>query len=327
MRQSPPAIAAVAVVILLASLLTALTSDRSTDVAIDQVAVTPSPTTSDTPSPSESPDPDPAATTDVAATDAPSEDSTDAPSEAATEPTPGTTAEPTPATTPDPAPSTSSTPPEPTPDPTPSETAPRSGFTPVPAATYRYDTDGWSQFNDGERQDLPAVTTLEARAPNGGRQIQVRDMRHDDGSGQVSTFDFSFAEDAVRLHSLENQTTVNFFGQITETSRFTADPPGVVATAGMGPGDVMSFQMQGDGTTADVTITVLREESMTIGGETVEAVVVEQVTRLSGDVEGTSRAVNWHRSGDLLTLREEVTSDFTAQGQRIRSEHTAVLMA
>ncbi len=318
-RQSPPAIATAAVVILVASLLTAMTSDRS-DVTIDAVAVTPSP--SDTPSAADTPDPEPTAE--------PHTTVTAAPTETETEPAPdATTASPTaaPSSTPEPTPAATSAPPEPTPDPTPTQTTAPSGYSPVPADTYRYDTDGWSQFNEGERQDLPAVTTLTARAPDGGRQVQVRDMRHEDGSGQVSTYDFSFAEDAVRLHSLENQTTVNFFGQITETSRFTADPPGVVATAGMGPGDVTSFRMQGDGTTADVSITVLRKESATVGGQAVDAVVVEQVTRLSGDVEGTARSIASYRLTDLLTLREEVTTDVTAQGQRIRSEYTAVLMS
>lgn len=232
-----------------------------------------------------------------------------------------------PQATPVPAASTEPAPePSPTvsdPPPTPSEPG---AIVPVPAGTYHYDTTGSTRLGDGDPSPMPPQTTLSASpAAEDGTQVHVRDLRDEDGFGQVTTSTYRYADGGVLLERIAISTRVDVFGGITDEREFVASPPAAIAAVGDTPGRTRSFTMDGDGTTLAVTLRVVRTETLVIDGVSVDTVVVEQVVDLSGDVTGRSTSTTWVRTSDLLPVREETESDVTSSGLRVRSEQQSQL--
>lgn len=191
--------------------------------------------------------------------------------------------------------------------------------------TYSYDTEGSTSTNFTGERELPPTTTLEVRPPQGGRQVSLRDLRDEEGQGSVTESEFVFDAEGVSLARLKVTTVVG--DGFTDEREWVLEPPQRVATWDAAPGDELTFTMDDGDTRADVTITILREEDITIGDETVPAVVARTRTVLSGDVEGEQQTLSWIRRDDFLTLREEYSSDVRSGPIRAQGEYEAQLVS
>lgn len=184
---------------------------------------------------------------------------------------------------------------------------------PVAPGRYAYATDGTAQISGGPPRRLPVVTTLVVDRPEGRRQRSVRDLRDRDGVGSVTETTLEYADDGVRILALRLQT--NFAG-IASTYNLTAPDRPVVVRTGALPGETGTFTLQGDGLTIVTNVKVERVEG--------DALVVILDSTLSGQVQGTQRAVNWISTTKSLTTKEEVTADATSRGVRLQTYYTAV---
>lgn len=196
---------------------------------------------------------------------------------------------------------------------------------PTPAGTYRYDTDGRTEFSGGfsGTRELPAVTTLEVDPPEGTDQRSVRDMRGDDGNGSVTETVLRFTDRGLFLVSLKTTTT---FSGITQSRHFRPSDPPQVSDADPEPGETHTFRLRDGETTADVTVTIVRREQVSAAGRRLDSLVVDTHTEVSGDVTGSSDSTSWLDPERRLLLREEGTSDFRmGVATRARTEWTAVL--
>lgn len=231
--------------------------------------------------------------------------------------TPSTTTAPAdPTAAPSPTPTTSPAPAEPTPSasPPPSDEA---TIAPTAAGTYVYDTDGSTRLNGGDETRLPEETSLEVPpADADGRQRAVRDLRDEGGNGNVTTTTTRTTGDEVLLESV---TIRGSYGGITQTVTMTATSTFALATTSARAGDVTTGRLEGDGSTADITVEVLARDDATSS--------VRITTVLSGDLEGQQVSLLEVRTSDLLTLSEDVDSDVRSGFVRIETQYRAVLQS
>lgn len=185
---------------------------------------------------------------------------------------------------------------------------------PTPAGTYRYDTDGTMTLGTTERK-LPPVTTLTVGEIDGeGRQLQVRDMRDDNGDGTITRTTFRLAPEGTYLEQIELESSFSGLGQ---TAVLTAAAPFLLVPADAAEGTTTTGRLEGDGIVADITFTLRR-----VGSETSDT---HLLVELSGDVEGTQTSDLVVRSSDRLTLSEDVDSDVRSGGFQVTSQYTATL--
>ncbi len=277
-------------------------------------ALIPSETVADAP-PTDADAPGGQGATDDAPDDTASATSTDAPSQ--------TDAPSAPASSPSPAPA-SSAPPASNPP-----TSPDGSGTlhPVPAGTWAYATDGWSQLGENPRRDLPSRTTLEVTAAGSDDiQHQTRDTRDDDGYGSRNTTTLRYGVEGVVLLSTVLESTVDVFGSpFTQQTNLEAKPPVVIAPNGVDVGDRASLHLVGDEVEVDGAMTVVARETVTVAGKAVDTLKVEVQYTLTGEIEGTSNATWWVRPSDLLIVREISSTDVMSRGLRYREEYESTL--
>lgn len=185
---------------------------------------------------------------------------------------------------------------------------------PTPAGTYRYDTDGTMTLGTTERK-LPPVTTLTVDEVDGeGRQLQVRDMRDENGDGTITRTTFRLDGEGTYLEQIELESSFSGLGQ---TAVLTATSPFLLVPADAAEGTTTTGRLEGDGIVADITFTIKRA-----GPETSDT---HLLVELSGDVEGTQTSDLVVRSSDRLTVSEDVDSDVRSGGFRVTSRYTATL--
>lgn len=185
---------------------------------------------------------------------------------------------------------------------------------PTPAGTYRYDTDGTMTLGTTERK-LPPVTSLTVDEVDGeGRQLQVRDMRDENGDGTITRTTFRLAGEGTYLEQIELESSFSGLGQ---TAVLTATSPFLLVPADAAEGTTTTGRLEGDGIVADITFTIERA-----GPETSDT---HLLVELSGEVEGTQTSDLVVRSSDRLTLSEDVDSDVRSGGFRVTSRYTATL--
>jgi hypothetical protein len=193
---------------------------------------------------------------------------------------------------------------------------------PPDPGTYRYDTSGQTTYGGGFGEQLPPDTTLRVDPAHGVRQRSVRDMRDSQGNGSVTQTDLEFRPDGVYLDRVRTTTT---FGPASDVRDFRPSAPALVAKTGAGPGDHVEFTMTGSGTTADVTIDAIRTERLTVGGTTVDTLLVRTHTAFSGDLQGESTAETWYTIDRLLPVKEHVVTDAQTSAGSFHSEYRAEL--
>jgi hypothetical protein len=96
---------------------------------------------------------------------------------------------------------------------------------------------------------------------------------------------------------------------------------------GARPGDHMEFTMSGSGTTAHVTINVLRDEPVVIGSQTVNTLAIHTVASLSGRVSGTQSSDTWVSPELDLVAKEHIVNEATSSGLRAHTDQTSTLQS
>lgn len=208
------------------------------------------------------------------------------------------------------------------------ESAPRSPEAAQPAApgTYEYDTDGQTETSGalGGTEELPELTTLEVQPADGARQRSVRDMRDENGDGTVTTTDLLFRDDGVYVEYLK--ITARDSG-VTFTFEFVLDPPELVAPTNPSPGFHTEFSTESTngGIRADVTIDITDRETVTIGGTSVDTLVLVTHIEFEGDIDGESTSTDNIDPERSLRVREDSVSDIRFGPTTAHTEYVATL--
>ena len=136
-----------------------------------------------------------------------------------------------------------------------------------------------------------------------------------------------YSENGVVIQQIVTSTTVDvgLGSPVTQTSTLEATPPSVIAPPDPQPGFATTFRLEGDGIEVDGSLEILRRETLTIGGESVEVLVVDLVFDYSGEVDGRQTATWWVRPDDLLIVREESQMQATSGGFQFRQQQTSQL--
>ncbi|MGH2729038.1 MAG: hypothetical protein ACRDJI_00350 [Actinomycetota bacterium] len=193
---------------------------------------------------------------------------------------------------------------------------------PIPRGTHTYATDG-STTVSGNRRAMPETTTLTAEVPRGVEQTQIRDLRDSDGNGTVVETRLQYREEGVFITYVK--ITATFPGGLTDVRELKPRRPELIAPTGARPGSSASFSMEGSGTRADVNIKALRFEKITIGGSTVNALVVDSKIVFSGALEGEQNSTSWFWGEHIMALREQVHTDVRNGPIRVQNDYEAQL--
>jgi len=200
---------------------------------------------------------------------------------------------------------------------------PPAGATPAkPAApgTYTEDNSGTSTFGPP-----PAKSPLTIDPPAGTRQHSTSDMRSG-GKGSVSETTFDYKPEGVYLVEIKvtNYSGTSFGNQTVD---FVGNPPPLAAPTGVKPGQSVDFDLSSNppGTNIHVHIDFVRNETITIGGQPVNTMVIHQVGTLSGQISGTQTQDAWVSLQYDLFVKSHSVGDVTAYGIHAQSDITSQL--
>jgi hypothetical protein len=207
------------------------------------------------------------------------------------------------------------------------EAAAPEGLPPAQPGTYRYETSGVSTFALTSLP-YPPVSTLTVSSPSGTRQRWTRDLRDASGSGPMSEFSLDFRSDGVYLDDLT--LTNSFQGMVNVQNLRPTAPPRLVST-GAGPGARSEFDLRaGDGGIAHATVDVTGNESVAVGGQSVDTVVVRTTIVLPpGQVSGHFELTGWFAPSARVWAKEHFVADASAAGGlfTFHSQYDAVAQA
>lgn len=108
---------------------------------------------------------------------------------------------------------------------------------------------------------------------------------------------------------------------------FKPDPPVLAFPASATVGRTWSWTITStDGqTTLNGSFRIDRNETLTIGGEQVQTVVLVGVLKASGDIDFTSNTTNWVAPSKGLVVRTDTTTDGTIRGVTFHQQSSQVL--
>ena len=196
-------------------------------------------------------------------------------------------------------------------------------LTPATPGTYRFDTSGGTTFA-GSTTPFPAVTTLVVDAPSGTRQRATRNLRDAAGNGLATEFLVDYRPEGVFLVSLK--VTSGFSG-VTDARELRPATPLLLLATGAKPGTRVEADLTGT-SPAKLIVEVLREEKVTIAGQSLDTLVMRATVVLPpGDVSGRQElTVNIDR-GSRLWVKERAVTDASAAGGlfTVHSEYTATI--
>ena len=191
---------------------------------------------------------------------------------------------------------------------------PTSSATPVPPpapGTYRYDTTGQASYRvlGGAPSPYPAVTTLVVDAPTGTRQRAVRDLKDTSGKGLVVETRLDYRADGLYLESLQLAVSVLLF---SDTFEFRPSVPALVLPTGAGPGSSRELTVPGRMAPAVLTVEVLAEEDVRVGGRDLAATVVRLTAATTGEFRARMELTIWLAPSSGLWLKERSASEATS---------------
>lgn len=195
---------------------------------------------------------------------------------------------------------------------------------PATPGTYRYDTAG-AIVIAGSTVPFPAVTTLTVDAPSGTTQHSTRNLQDPSGNGLATEFTLDYRPAGVFLVGLKVTTGFSGASDIRELRPLT---PVLLLATGAGPGAHRDIDLTGI-STAKMTVDVVREERVTIGGQAVDTLVMQAVVTLAPGGQLTGRqelTVNLDR-GSRLWVKEHSVVDASALGGLVTAhgEYTATI--
>jgi hypothetical protein len=203
---------------------------------------------------------------------------------------------------------------------------PPAGATPAKPSTpgtYHYDTSGSSTLGT-QSSSPPPVTPLIVDPPNGTQQHSLRDERTPDGKGSTSETWLDFKPEGVYLDEIKVVSSSPFGAQ---TIDFKANPPALAAPTGVKPGQSVEFDLSDPsyGANIHVKIDFVRMETITIGGQQTNTMVIHQVGTISGKITGTQTSDSWVSPQADLFVKDHTIADITAYGVKAHSDITSTL--
>ncbi len=167
---------------------------------------------------------------------------------------------------------------------------------------YTYAVTGWECGGVGPvcvRRELPPAGQLTVRREDGGiREELFLSEQHGEGR--------TLARGPGGWRLTEQWSDLTFLGLGRET-RDAAEPPPLVIPDELGEGRSWREAYALRSVPVDVEARVLRHESVEVGGEAVEAVVIEAATTMGGALAGTIRETTWYAPSLGLDLRRVVS--------------------
>lgn len=201
---------------------------------------------------------------------------------------------------------------------------PPAGATPAqPAApgVYHYDNQATGPNTFGPP---PPTSPLTVDPAQGTRQHSTSDTRSG-GKGAVSETTLDFKPEGVYLVEVKvtNYTGTGF----NQTLDFVGNPPPLAAPTGARPGQSVDFDLSSNppGTNIHIHIDFVRTETITIGGQPVNTMVIHQVGTLSGNITGTQTMDAWASQQYDLFVKSHSTADVMASGVHVQSDVTSTL--
>lgn len=175
--------------------------------------------------------------------------------------------------------------------------------------TYTYDVTGKARTTLGDRPLPPEASTV-AGAPDGVSQSFRRDSEQG-STAQVLRFD----ADGVKL---VRQTASG------PTGSFELEPeePALVVPYPATAGRTWTHDMKSkDGkTTVHSTSTVLRAEKVTVGGEAVDAVVIQTTTKTIGEFTVTADSTTWWSLKHSIAVRTDTKARGSYTGMEFETD-------
>ncbi len=218
---------------------------------------------------------------------------------------------------------TTSTVPAITAPPVPAPTGPVA-LTPPAPGTYHYATSGGVIVN-GTPVPFPADTINTIGGPVGTRQVATREMRSSANTA-VATYTFDYRPDGLYSVSLALNTSVSPFPPYAVSIVPSASLLFLATGAAAGASQTLDVPAERFGS-ARVVVDVLGTESVVIGNQTVDTLVVRTVVTFPpGQVAGSQTLiVNLYRAS-RLSVRERGTGDATVAGLiNVHAEYTATI--
>src|SRR5438270_10188141 len=179
---------------------------------------------------------------------------------------------------------------------------------PATPGTYHYDTSGTNTVGT-QSSAPPPVTPLVVDPPAGTRQHSTRDERDASGNGSVTETTLDFQPQGVYLVEIKIATKAGALG--SQTLDFVANPPALAAPTGVKPGQSVEFDLSGSGTNIHVHIDFVRMETITIGGQAVDTMVIHQTATLSGNINGSQTSDSWVAPQYDLSVKDHTVAEPT----------------
>lgn len=179
---------------------------------------------------------------------------------------------------------------------------------------YTYRVSGSSKFGATE-QDVPPTATLTVADLSGD------DQRHTTtAEGSESQSVYRFGDDAVLLVSIKTS-------QSGVTKEFRPQPPVVFTPVPLEVGDTWEWTIKStDGkTTVHQRSKAVRTERRTVGGTSIDTIVVSTTVTLSGDVNATTQQTTWASQTHGLAVRIEQSTSGTFGALAFSSKSTSEL--
>jgi hypothetical protein len=182
---------------------------------------------------------------------------------------------------------------------------------PAAPGTYTYDNQptGTNTFAP------PATSPLTVDPPAGTVQHSTVSA----GSGKTETT-LDYRPDGVHIVDVK-LTSGNM------TFDFVGNPPPLAAPTGAKPGQSVDFDLADNAhsTTIHIHVDFVRTETVTIGGQPVDTLVLHQVGTLSGQLTGTQTQDIWASQKYSLFVKTHSVADVKYQVYRIQSDVTSTL--
>ncbi|HEX9711899.1 MAG TPA: hypothetical protein VGB52_05010 [Actinomycetota bacterium] len=187
---------------------------------------------------------------------------------------------------------------------------------PPAAGTYRYSQEGVSLFGPMPDEGTLVIGAVDAR----GRQTHTRTV----SDNEVTEQRLRFTDGGVLLLAVSQTFGSGAFAEPYEC-RF--EPALIVIELPMTLGDRIDARSSCGDLTIEYSARVLRTENRTIGGRTVETVVLRAtITATDDGVSQTTTSTSWLSPVYRLVVRSEQRSEGTYEGVRFHTSLTEELL-
>jgi hypothetical protein len=136
--------------------------------------------------------------------------------------------------------------------------------------------------------------------------------------------DQTLAYGAGGISVVNQRLTMSMSGN-TKVRTVTPSGPALWLAAGAAPGAHRDISLTGDNLAGTEAVDVLRGETVSVGGQPVDALLVQSTLRLTGSTSGTITLQQWLVRGGGLPVKEHTTGTVTTGSTTVTLHYDAVL--